>query len=256
MNQNVPNRKDVIFGKILRLKSRNLSIVWRGTVLPQSAAFCGSPPRSAGALARPLSPESAAFYWRSGALYCRNPPLSRYCLPARQTTSTKRPKRYISAALDCNGGQKATVLPQSAALLWRPTRLSTAPLRLALQAGWARLFCRNRRAIMAAHAPLYCRTPPRSTGGLCATVLPRSAALYYCRGTPRRAIMAAWTAVYCREPPRCTGGLSAAFLPRSAALYSLALLLAQSSLPRCAGGLFSAPIFVKYEIPVICISFL
>ena len=76
MNQNVPNRKNVIFGKILRLKSRNLSTVWRGTVLPQSAAFCGSPPRSAGALARPLSPESAAFYWRSGALYCRNPPLS------------------------------------------------------------------------------------------------------------------------------------------------------------------------------------
>ena len=109
---------------------------------------------------------------------------------------------------------------------------------------------------MAAHAPLYCRTPPRSTGGLCATVLPRSAALYYCRGPPRRAIMAAWTAVYCREPPRCTGGLSAAFLPQSAALYSLALLLAQSSLPRCAGGLFSAPIFVKYEIPRICISFL
>jgi hypothetical protein len=69
-------QKDVIFGKISRLKSRNLYMFWRGTVLPQSAAFCGSPPRSTGALARPLLPESAALYWRSRALYCRKPPLS------------------------------------------------------------------------------------------------------------------------------------------------------------------------------------
>ena len=120
-------------------------MVWRGTVLPQSAAFCGSPPRCAGALARPLSPESAALYWRSGALYCRKPPLSQYCLSstaclrwpvvARGPSATSPPR--------CNGGQKATVLPQSAALLRRPARHSTAAVRLALLAGSARLFCRS-----------------------------------------------------------------------------------------------------------------
>ena len=94
MNQNVPNRKNVIFGKILRLKSRNLSTVWRGTVLPQSAAFCGSPPRSTGALPRPLSPESAALYWRTGALYCR----SRRSLSTAWLHRSKRPKRYFSGA--------------------------------------------------------------------------------------------------------------------------------------------------------------
>ena len=129
------------------------------------------------------------------------------------------------------------LLPQYASLYWRAARHCSAALR---------------RAIMAAHAPLYCRSPPRSTGELCAFVLPHSAAVYYCREAPRRATF--------------NGGMDASLLPRAASLYwragrdlsaaiRRALVLPESSLPRCAGGLFSAPIFVKYEIPIICISY-